>query len=84
LENLGLQFDYEFDTTWDSDAGNLSRATSIIKLIDNLNEYTVDQLLTKTQQSTKHNQNHIVSGKFFNQCEQKNNESIAQIFKLIR
>jgi hypothetical protein len=83
LENLGLQFDYEFDTAWDSDAGNLSRAESVVKLIDNLNEYTVDQLLTKTQQSTKHNQNHIVSGKFFNQCEQKNNESIAQIFKLI-
>jgi hypothetical protein len=84
LTSLGLQFDYEFDITWDLDPGNLSRADSIIKLIDNLNEYTIDQLLTKTEQSTKYNQNHIVSDNFFNQCEQKNNESIAQIFKLIR
>jgi hypothetical protein len=84
LENLGLQFDYKFDTAWDLDPGNLSRAESIIKLIDNLNYCTIDQLLIKTEQSTKYNQNHIVSGKFFNHCEQKNNESIAQIFKLIR
>ena len=83
LENLGLQFDYDFDTTWDLDSGNLSRAKSVINLIDTLNQYSVEQLVNKTQESNKYNQNHIVSGKFFEQCYQKNKESIDQIFNLI-
>jgi hypothetical protein len=83
LKNLGLQFDYDFDTAWDLDSGNLSRAESIIKLIDNLNECTIDQLLTKTEQSTKYNQNYIVSGKFFERCQQINEESVVKILNLI-
>jgi len=83
LENLGLQFEYDFDTAWDLNSGNLSRAESIVNLIDTLNQYSVEQLVNKTQESNKYNQNHIVSGKFFEQCYQKNKESIDQIFNLI-
>jgi hypothetical protein len=83
LKKLGMQFDYDFDTSWDSDSGNLSRAERIIDLIDDLNQYSVEQLVNKTQASSIYNQNYILSGKFFNQCQQKNEESIAQIFKLI-
>jgi hypothetical protein len=83
LTNLGFNFDYEFDTAWDSDPGNLTRAASIIELIDYLNQYSAEQLITKTQQSSQFNQNHILSGKFFEKCQQKNEESIAQIFNLI-
>jgi hypothetical protein len=83
LENLGLQFDYDFDTAWDSDPGNISRAESIINLIDELNQYSVEQLVNKTQDSSRYNQNHILSGKFFDQCQQKNEESIVRIFDLI-
>ena len=84
LTNLGLQFDYDFNISWDLDPGNLSRAESIINLIDELNQYTAEQLVNKTQESSRYNQNYIVSGKFFEQCQQKNKESIAQIFDLIR
>ena len=83
LASLGLQFNYEFDSGWDLDPGNLSRAESIINLIDELNQYTAEQLVNKTQESSRYNQNYIVSGKFFEQCQQKNKESIAQIFDLI-
>ena len=83
LKTLGLQFDYKFDTAWDLDSGNMSRAESIIALIDDLNQFTVEQLVNKTQDCNNHNQNHVVSGQFFNQCQVKNNESIAQIFDLI-
>jgi hypothetical protein len=83
LTDLGLRFEYEFDISWDLDSGNLSRAESIINLIDNLNQYSVEQLLSKTQESTQYNQNHILSNKFFDQCQQKNKESVAQIFDLI-
>jgi len=83
LKDLGFQFDYDFDTAWDLDSGNLSRAESIIDLIDDLNQYSVEQLVNKTQASNRYNQNHILSGKFFDQCQQKNEESIVQIFDLI-
>jgi hypothetical protein len=83
LANLGLQFDYEFDTTWDLDSGNLTRALGIIKLIDNLNQYNADELMAKTQASSQYNQNCIVSGDFFKRCEQINDKSIAQIIDLI-
>jgi hypothetical protein len=83
LEMLGLQFDYDFDTSWDLDSGNLSRTESIINLIDNLNQYSVEQLLSKTQESTQYNQNYILSNNFFDRCQQKNKESVAQIFDLI-
>jgi len=84
LNNLGFKFDYDFDVSWDLDSGNLSRAESIVKLIDNLNQYSAEQLVSKTQDCDRYNQNHIVSGNFFDQCKQKNEESIAQIFDLIR
>jgi hypothetical protein len=83
LETLGMQFNYGFDTTWDSDPGNLSRAASIIDLIDELNQCSVEQLVSKTQENNRYNQNHITSGQFFKQCQQENNKSIAQIFNLI-
>jgi hypothetical protein len=83
LTDLGLQFDYDFDTKWDLDSGNLSRAESIIKLIDELNQFTVEQLVNKTKESSKYNQNYIITKKMFNRCQQKNEESINQIFNLI-
>jgi len=83
LNNLGFKFDYDFDISWDLDSGNLSRAESIVDLIDNLNQYSVEQLVSKTQDSNSHNQNHILSGRFFDQCQVKNEESVAQIFDLI-
>ena len=83
LSNLGLQFDYDFNTEWDLDPGNLSRAESIINLIDDLTQYSIEELLVKTKESTQYNQNYIVTGQFFERCHQKNKESIAQIFDLI-
>ena len=83
LANLGLQFDYDFDTSWDQDSGNLSRAESTVNLIDTLNQFTVEELVDKTKACNEYNQNHIVTGKFFEQCHQKNEESISQIVKII-
>jgi hypothetical protein len=83
LTTLGFNFDYDFDTAWDLDSGNLSRAESIINLIDYLNQFTIDQLISKTQENSRYNQNHILSSRFYEQCQQKNEESVAQIVKLI-
>lgn len=79
LTDLGLEFDYGFDISWDSDPGNLSRSTSIIKLIDRLNQFDTDQLVAFTKSSNEYNQNYILTNKFFNRCQQKNSDSIEKI-----
>jgi hypothetical protein len=83
LSDLGFNFEYDFATGWDNDAGNISRSRSIIDLIDNLNQHTVEQLISMTEPSSLHNQNHVLSKKFFNLCQQKNKDSIDHLFKLI-
>jgi hypothetical protein len=83
LQDLGFVFDYGFDISWDKDSGNLTRFEKIVQLIDSLNQMTATQLFENTQSSSQHNQNHIVSGKFFDLCERTNSESIEKITKLI-
>jgi len=83
LAKFGLNFDYEFDTSWDLDAGNLTRAQRIIELIDHLNEFSVDQLVSFTKPVNEHNQNCIVTGTFAKQCRQHNQQSLDQVFDII-
>jgi len=83
LKDLGFCFDYGFDISWDNDPGNLSRAQSIVELIDYLNQFTANQLMNMTRSSSEFNQNHIASKKFFNLCQQKNSEAIEKLCQLI-
>ena len=83
LKDLGFNFEYGFDTTWDLDPGNLTRCQSIINLIDWLNQYDVDALVALTKDCNQFNQDHIISGKFFQKCQLKNNESIEQIHNFL-
>ena len=83
LENLGLHFDYDFDTDWDQDPSNLTRFDSICKLIDNLNQYSPTELVAKTQESTEFNRNFILDKKFHRNCEQINQQSLDQLFSLL-
>lgn len=84
LTKLGFEFDYGFDTSWDLDPGNLTRAVSIVNLIDYLRQKDIPELISATKNSTKHNQNWITSREFYRRCEQHNQQSIEQIFQIIR
>jgi hypothetical protein len=81
LTQLGLKFDYGFDTSWDQDTGNISRFQSICRLIDYLNQYSIDDIVDMTQESTKYNQEFIISGDFYRVCEDKNIQAINNIFQ---
>lgn len=81
LARLGLCFDYPFDISWDQDSSNLSRAESIVNLIDHLNQYSVQELSSMTQSINLYNQNYIISGQFYQRCEQHNNQAIEQIIQ---
>ena len=79
LGKLGLEFNYGFDTTWDCDSGNLSRAHSIIDLIDCLNQFDINQLVTMTKESNNYNQNYIITGQFKRNCQKQNDETVEKI-----
>lgn len=83
LEDLGFNFEYGFDTTWDLDPGNLTRCQRIMNLIDWLNHCDINTLVALTKDCNHYNQDHIISGKFFQKCQLKNNESIEQIHNFL-
>ena len=83
LQDLGLEFDYDFDTSWDQDPGNLTRFDRICQLIDDLAQYSPTALLAKTQESTEFNRNFILDKKFHRNCEQINQQSLDQLFSLL-
>jgi hypothetical protein len=80
LKNLGFCFNYgDLDLSWDLDSGNLTRLQSIVNLIKNLQNYTLDDLVAITNDSTKHNFNYVWSGDFNNHCNNQNNKTIELI-----
>ncbi len=80
LKKLGFQFDYgELDLSWDCDSGNLSRLQSIVELIKNLQNYSLDELELMTKDSTEHNHDCVWSGKFIQNCNNQNAQSIESI-----
>lgn len=82
LESLGLCFDYPFNTAWDQDSGNLSRAEGIIDLIDYLNQYSAQELNSITQEVNLFNQNYVISGQFANCCKLHNDQIIDKIISI--
>lgn len=78
LSKLGLKFDYgQIDLDWDQDPGNLSRLCSIIDLIVDLKNYTIEDLDNMTKISSEHNADWIWSGDFSRVCR-RHNQTIAQ------
>lgn len=83
LSKFGLQFDYDFDTSWDNDPGNSSRLHSVVNLIDDLNALDIEQLELNNREVNAYNQNCLVSGKFWNAVNAANEQAVEQIFELI-
>ena len=83
LSDLGMIFDYGFDLSFDQDPGNITRATKIIALLQNLDRYSADELFQMTRQSSLHNQELIVSRDFYKVCENHNVQNICHLQKLL-
>jgi len=84
LKNFGLNFDYSFDTSWDQDFGNVSRMRSIVDLVKDLGQYSVDELEHQNREVNMHNQQWLKSGAFWNAVNQHNSNAVEQIFELIK
>lgn len=83
LEKFGLQFNYKFDTCFDSDEGNLSRFETLCKLIDTLSHWTNTEIIDATKDSTQFNLDFILSGGFKKECDKFNNTQIEQLMSAL-
>jgi hypothetical protein len=83
LSQLGLEFDYGFDLSWDSDPGNLTRFQKICELIDTLDNISIDDIVSMTKKSTLHNTEFICKKGFFSRCETQRKIAVEKIFASI-
>lgn len=77
LEKFGMHFDYGLDLSFDQDSGNLTRLEKIVKLIAQIAEIDKNDLHIRTKDSSLHNQDLILSGKFAEMCESINQKTLA-------
>jgi hypothetical protein len=83
LESLGLNFNYDFDTAFDNDPGNLSRLESIVKLIQQLADMDTDQIFNATKDASEYNQHQIINGTFFKNCKEVNENTVETLHQLL-
>jgi hypothetical protein len=81
LRNLGLEFNYGLDLSWDEDPRNITRLVGIVNLIKNLTNYTKEDLVEMTRNSTEHNTDMIWSGEFQRRAQEQNALVREQILK---
>lgn len=72
LSDLGFEFNYDFDLSFDADPGNLTRLEKIVKLILALKPMSVEDIFMASRESSMRNRDHILSGKFSTVCEKVN------------
>lgn len=84
LETVGFEFNYGFNTDFDSDKGNISRLVSLINLITELSAWSIEDLFEATKESSNHNQDHIYSNKLLDICNADNLNTINTILDKYR
>jgi len=84
LETVGFQFNYGFNTDFDSDKGNISRLVSLVNLITELSTWSIEDLFEATKESSNHNQDHVYSNKLFDICNADNLNTINTILDKYR
>ena len=84
LESIGFKFDYEFDTEFDNDSGNMSRLASIVGLIEQFADMDTMDIFNATKESSEYNQQQIVNGTIYKNCEAVNAATVDRIHNLLR
>lgn len=81
LQHLGFDNNFGYDLTFDQDAGDLSRITEIFKVIDRINQASLDDLYERSRPACEYNLDWIKSGSLTNRCNilnQQTREKISQ------
>ena len=83
LESTGMKFDYGLDLDFDCDSGNITRLSSLVKLISNISKYSAQDLYEMSQQSSNHNYKMILDGYFSDHCENSNVVHLSALYEKI-
>lgn len=84
LSSFGLNFDYNFDTSFDKDPGNISRFENLCKLIHCLSQWSIDEIISATKESTEYNKHCILDKTFEKACNEYNRQQIEKIYKSLQ
>lgn len=83
LKALGFEFDYGLDLSYDEISGDLERLCRMTDLLKTISTIDTQDLFQYTRSSCLANKEHIMSGKFFDVCEDINERTIQQIHNSI-
>jgi hypothetical protein len=81
LENLGLQFEYPWDKTFDNECRDMVRFVKIFDALDYLDSLEVEEIKQSIKQSCEHNREYILSGDFLKTVTVKNESNIHQFYQ---
>jgi hypothetical protein len=79
LQHLGFNNNFGYDLTFDQDAGDLSRITKIFKVIDVLNEQSLEDIYLGSKEACAYNLEWIKSGALGKRCDRINQPTIEKI-----
>jgi hypothetical protein len=83
LSEVGFNFDYGLDISYDDVDDDLQRAIKLLELIKHIADMDPQQLISMTQSSADHNKDHVFSGDFSKTCRRINLENIDHISTII-
>lgn len=64
LEKMGFRFDYPWDRSFDTEERDIVRFSLLLDVIDQINQFNLDEIVRQTSDSNHHNLEHIISGKY--------------------
>jgi len=79
LQEVGFDFDYSFDVSFDQDSGNITRLEKLINLTKNFTKMDAVDLYKLTKTASENNQEHVYSNKLYRNCEKYNENCISNV-----
>lgn len=83
LQQLGLEFNYGLDLSFDHECKNLKRFQMLVDFIQKLNTYSAHELYEITRHSTEHNAKIVRAGTFRDACDRANQKSVQNLKSLL-
>jgi hypothetical protein len=83
LTQLGLQFDYGLDLSFDQDPGNLTRLEKMVVLIQQLGTMSAQDIYQTTLDSTQHNRDCVINGDFGRACDREIEQTLNRLHEIL-
>jgi len=79
LKEMGFEFDYGLDLSYDHTSGDLDRMLALLEVLDSIEHLGAAEIYSMTKTSSEKNQHHVRSGDFWRLCQQRNEATLEQI-----